>query len=152
VKNGTRASQVSSFADQVVTVEELPVTHYDVVLKAVGGISSAPILTAILAVAPLGQVVALGVYRPDLAAVIPVRTLLEKESTLRGSKAYRVSAERDDFATAFEHLATCRDAYSPIITCTPPWSPDDPQPPELERRNGTLKTVYVRVPAGPDDT
>ena len=152
VKNGTRASRVSSFADQVVTVEELPVTHYDVVLEAVGGISSAPILTAILAVAPLGQVVALGVYRPDLAAVIPVRTLLEKESTLRGSKAYRVSAERDDFATALEHLATCRDAYSPIITCTPPWSPDDPQPPELERRNGTLKTVYVRVPAELDDT
>jgi len=31
-------------------------------------------------------------------------------------KAYRVSAERDDFATALEHLATSRDAYSPIIT------------------------------------
>lgn len=152
VKDGTRASRVSGFADHVVTVEDLPVTHYDVVLEAVGGISSAPILTAILAVAPLGQVVALGVYRPDLAAVIPVRTLLEKESTLRGSKAYRISAERDDFATALEHLATCRDAYSPIITCTPSWSPDDPQPPELERRNGTLKTVYVKEPAGPDDT
>jgi threonine dehydrogenase-like Zn-dependent dehydrogenase len=152
VKDATRASRVSDFADHVVTVEDLPVTHYDVVLEAVGGISSAPILTAILAVAPLGQVVALGVYRPDLAAVIPVRTLLEKESTLRGSKAYRVSAERDDFATALEHLATCRDAYSPIITRTPPWSPDDPQPPELERRNGALKTAYVRAPAGPDDT
>ena len=152
VKDDTRISRVSGFADHVVTVEDLLVTHYDVVLEAVGGISSAPILTAILAVAPLGQVVALGVYRPDLAAVIPVRTLLEKESTLGGSKAYRVSAERDDFATAFEHLATCRDAYSPIITCTPPWSPDDPQPPELERRNGTLKTVHVRVPPGPYDT
>jgi len=151
VKDADRASRVSWFADHVVTVEEVPVTHYDVVLEAVGGISSAPILTAILAVAPLGQVVALGVYRPDLAAVIPVRTLLEKESTLRGSKAYRVSAERDDFATALEYLATCRDAYSPIITRTPPWSPDDPQPPELECRNGTLKTVYVREPAGPGD-
>jgi threonine dehydrogenase-like Zn-dependent dehydrogenase len=139
------------WTEHVVTMEDLPVTHYDVVLEAVGGISSAPILTAILAVAPLGQVVALGVYRPDLAAVIPVRTLLEKESTLRGSKAYRVSAERDDFATALEHLATCRDAYSPIITCTPPWSPDDPQPPELERRNGTLKTVYVKEHSGPHD-
>jgi threonine dehydrogenase-like Zn-dependent dehydrogenase len=116
VKDDTRASRVSGFADHVVTVEDLPLTHYDVVLEAVGGISSAPILTAILAVAPLGQVVALGVYRPDLAAVIPVRTLLEKESTLRGSKAYRVSAERDDFAAALEHLATCRDAYSPVIT------------------------------------
>jgi threonine dehydrogenase-like Zn-dependent dehydrogenase len=145
----TRASWVSGFADHVVTVEELPVTHYDVVLEVVGGISSAPILTAILAVAPLGQVVALGVYRPDLAAVIPVRTVLEKEPTLRGSKAYRVSAERDDFATALEYLAICRDAYSPIITRTPPWSSDDPQPPELERWTGTLKTVYVRVPAGP---
>ncbi len=151
VKNKTRVPRVSGFAEHVVTVEELPATRYDVVLEAVGGISSAPILTAILAVAPLGQVVALGVYRHDLAAVIPVRTLLEKESTLRGSKAYRVSAERDDFAAAIEHLATCRDAYSPIITFTPPWSPDDPQPPELERRNGTLKTVYVRAPAGPYD-
>jgi threonine dehydrogenase-like Zn-dependent dehydrogenase len=102
------------------------VTHYDVVLDAVGGISSAPILTAISAVAPLGQVVALGVYRPDLAAVIPVRTLLEKESTLRRSKAYRLSAERDDFATALGQLTDCRDAYSPIITSTPSWPPDDP--------------------------
>jgi threonine dehydrogenase-like Zn-dependent dehydrogenase len=149
VKDNTRISRVSGFADHVVMAEELPVTHYDVVLEAAGGISSAPILTAILAVAPLGQVVALGVYRPDLAAVTPVRTLLEKESTLRGSKAYRVSAERDDFATALKQLADNRDAYSPIIACTPPWSPDDPQPPELERRNGTLKTVYVKEPAGP---
>ena len=125
------------------------VTHYDVVLEAVGGMSSAPILTAISAVAPLGQVVALGVYRPDLAAVIPVRTLLEKESTLRGSKACRVSAERDDFATALGQLADCREAYSPIITSTPSWSPDDPQSPELERRNGLFKTVYVKEPAGP---
>jgi L-idonate 5-dehydrogenase len=148
VKDETRASRVSGFAEHVVTAEELPVTHYDVVLEAVGGISSAPILTAILAVAPLGQVVALGVYCPDLAAVIPVRTLLEKESTLRGSKAYRVSAERDDFATALGQLAECRDAYLPIITSTPSWSPDDPQPPELERRNGMLKTVYVKGPAG----
>lgn len=152
VKDETRASPVSGFAEHVVTVEEPPVAHYDVVLEAVGGISSAPILTAILAVAPLGQVVALGVYRHDLAAVIPVRTLLEKESTLRGSKAYRVSAGRDDFAAALQHLAACRDAYSPIVTRTPPWSPDDPQPPELERRNDTLKTVYVREPAGQDDT
>jgi hypothetical protein len=36
--------------------------------------------------------------------------------TLRGSKTYRVSAERDDFANALEQLAACRDAYSPIIT------------------------------------
>ncbi|MCW2936384.1 MAG: hypothetical protein JWM19_7346 [Actinomycetia bacterium] len=149
VKDASRVSRVSGFADSVVAVEDAAVTHYDVVLEAVGGISSAPILTAISAVAPLGQVVALGVYRPDLAAVIPVRTLLEKESTLRGSKAYRVSAERDDFATALGQLAECRDAYSPIITSTPSWSPDDPQPPELERRNGMLKTVYVKERAGP---
>ena len=77
VKDGTRASRVSDFADHVVTVEDLPVTHYDVVPEAVGGINSAPILTAISAVALLGQVVAFGVYRPDLA-VIPVRTLPEK--------------------------------------------------------------------------
>src|SRR5260221_7094377 len=126
VKDYTRASRVSDFADHVVTVEELPVTHYDVVLESVGGISSEPILTAISAVAPLGQVVALGVYRPNLAAVIPVRTLLEKESTLRGSKAYRVTDERDDFATALGLLTISHHAYSPVITCTPPWSPDDP--------------------------
>jgi threonine dehydrogenase-like Zn-dependent dehydrogenase len=135
----------------VTTVEDLPVAHYDVVLEAVGGISSEPILTAISAVAPLGQVVALGVYRPNLAAVIPVRTLLEKESALRGSKAYRVNDERDDFATALDLLANSHGIYAPLITCTPPWSPDDPQPPELERRNGTLKTVYVKEPAGSDD-
>jgi hypothetical protein len=98
--------------------------------------------------------------RTELAESVPPHAVdgvlaayrVEKESTLRGSKAYCVGLERDDFADALEQLATCRDAYSPIITCTPPWSPDDPQPPELERRNGTLKTVYVKVPAGPDDT
>lgn len=83
VKDTTRASRVSDFADHVVTLEDLPVAHYDVVLEAVGGISSEPILTAISAVAPLGQVVALGVYRPNLAAVIPVRTLLEKVRAAR---------------------------------------------------------------------
>jgi threonine dehydrogenase-like Zn-dependent dehydrogenase len=117
----------------------------------VGGISSEPILTAISAVAPLGQVVALGVYRHDLAAVIPVRTLLEKESTLRGSKAYRVNDERDDFATAPDLLANSHGSYAPVITCTPSWSPDDPQPPELQRWNGALKTVPVKEPAGSDD-
>lgn len=100
---------------------------------------------------PLGQAVTLGVYRHDLAAVIPVRTLLEKESTLRGSKAYRVNDERDDFATALDLLANSRGIYAPVITCTPPWSPDDPQPPELQRRNGALKTVPVKEPAGSDD-
>jgi threonine dehydrogenase-like Zn-dependent dehydrogenase len=98
--DGTRASWVPDFADHVVTVEDLPVAYYNSVLEAVGGISSEPILTAISAVAPLGQVVALGVYRPNLAAVIPVRTLLEKESMLCGSKAYRVTDERDDFAAS----------------------------------------------------
>jgi threonine dehydrogenase-like Zn-dependent dehydrogenase len=69
-------------------------------------------LTAISAVAPLGQVVALGVYRHDLAAVIPVSTLLEKESPLRGSKAYRVNDERDDFATALDLLANSHGSYA----------------------------------------
>jgi threonine dehydrogenase-like Zn-dependent dehydrogenase len=131
-------------------VEGLPVTHYDVVLEVAGGISSAPILTAILAVAPLGQVVALGVYRPDLAAVIPVRTLLEKESTLRGSKAYRVSAERDDFATAPEYLATCRDAYSPIVTCLSGHRTTRSRP-NSNAGTARSKTVCVKEPAGPDD-
>jgi hypothetical protein len=97
-------------------------------------------------------VVALGVYRHDLAAVIPVRTHLEKESTLRGSKAYCVNDERDDdSATAPDLLVNSHGSYAPVITCTPSWSPDDPQPPELQRRNGALKTVYVKEPAGPDD-
>ncbi len=81
-------------------MEDLQVAHYDVVLEAVGGISSEPILTAISAAASLGQVIALGVYHPNLAAVIPVHTLLEKESTLRGSKGRRVNGERDDFSPA----------------------------------------------------
>jgi len=52
-----------------------------------------------------------------------------KRVPLRGGKAYRVSTTRYDFATALQRLATCRDAYSPIVTRTPAWSPDDPQPP-----------------------
>jgi hypothetical protein len=102
-------------------------------------------------VAPPGQVVAFGDHRHDLAAVILVRTLLEKESTLRGSKAYRVNDERDDFGTAPDLLANSHGSYAPVITCTPLWSPDDPQPPELQRRNGALKTVPVKEPAGSDD-
>ena len=94
---------------------------------------------------------ALGVDRHDLAAVIPVCTLLERESRLRGSKAYRVNDERDDFATAPELLANSHGSYAPVITCTPSWSPDDPQPPELQRRDGALKTVPVKEPAGSDD-
>ena len=101
--------------------------------------------------APLGQAAALGVYRHDLAAVIPVRTLLEKEPALRGSRAYRVNDEHDDFATALDLLADRHGSYAPVITCTPSWSPDDPQPPELQRWNGALKTVPVKEPAGSDD-
>jgi threonine dehydrogenase-like Zn-dependent dehydrogenase len=97
-------------------------------------------------VAPLGQVVCLGVYPPHLTAGFLVRTLLEKESTLRGSKAYRVNDDRDDFAAALDLLATDPGTYAPIVTSTPTWSPDSPQPPMLERR-GVLKIVYVNKQA-----
>ena len=100
--------------------------------------------------APLGQVVALGVYLAHVAAEIPVRTLLEKESTLRGSKAYRVNNERDDFAAALDLLAIDPRAYAPVITNTPPWSPHGPQPPILQRRTDTLKIVYLKEPATAD--
>jgi hypothetical protein len=43
VKDASRVSRVSGFADSVVAVEDAAVTHYDVVLEAVGGMSSAPI-------------------------------------------------------------------------------------------------------------
>jgi threonine dehydrogenase-like Zn-dependent dehydrogenase len=120
------------------------------VVESVGGTSSEPILTAVTAVAPLGQVVALGVYPPQVTAGLLVRRLLEKESTLRGSKAYRVNNDRDDFATALELLATTPADFASIITATPSWSPDNPQPPVLERRHA-LKIVYLNQPHATDD-
>ncbi|MER7273492.1 alcohol dehydrogenase catalytic domain-containing protein [Dactylosporangium sp. NPDC000244] len=147
VKDGGRTERMSGFADSVATADAMAEAQYDVVLESVGGISSEPILTAVTAVAPLGQVVALGVYAPNVAAGIPVRTLLEKESSLRGSKAYRVNDDRDDFAAALDLLAIDPRAYAPVITSTPSWSPHGPQPPVLERRTHTLKIVYVNEPA-----
>lgn len=147
VKDASRAERVSGFADRAATADTLAEAHYDVVIEAVGGISSEPILTAAKAVAPLGQVVALGVYPAHVAADIPVRTLLEKESTLRGSKAYRVNNERDDFAAALDLLAIDPGTYAPVITGTPSWSPHGPQPPVLKRRTDTLKIVYLKEPA-----
>lgn len=147
VKDGGRTERMSRFADFVVTADALADTQYDVVLESVGGVSSEPILTAATAVAPLGQVVALGVYLPNVAAGILVRTLLEKESSLRGSKAYRVNDDRDDFAAALDLLTIDPRAYAPVITSTSSWSPHGPQPPVLERRTNTLKIVYVNEPA-----
>lgn len=150
VKDASRAGRLSGFGDRVVTAEDLKPDHYDVVVESAGGISSEPILTAVTAVAPLGQVVALGVYPPHVTAGFSVRALLEKESTLRGSKAYRVNDDRDDFAAALEILALDQGAYAPIVTSTPSWSPDGPQLPVLERRNHGLKIVYMTEPATAD--
>jgi L-iditol 2-dehydrogenase len=150
VKDLSRVERVSGFADHVATADTVTEARYDVVVEAAGGISSEPILLAATAVAPLGQVVALGVYPTHVAAEIPVRTLLEKESTLRGSKAYRVNDERDDFAAALDMLETDPGAYAPVITSTPSWSPHGPQPHVLQRRTNTLKIVYLRDPAPAD--
>jgi threonine dehydrogenase-like Zn-dependent dehydrogenase len=130
------------FGDRVVTAEDVRVGHYHVVVETVGGMTSEPILTAVTAVAPLGQVVALGVFPPHVTAGLPVRSLLEKEAMLRGSKAYRVHENRDDFAVALQLIATVPDDFAPVITSTPSWSPGSPQQPQLEHR-GPLKTVYV---------
>lgn len=150
VKDAGRVGRLSGFGDRVVTAEDLEPDHYDVVVESAGGVSSEPISTAVTAVAPLGQVVSLGVYAPHVTAGFPVRTLLEKESTLRGSKAYRVNDDRDDFATALEILALDQSAYAPIVTSTPQWSPDGPQLPVLERRSHELKIVYMTVPTTAD--
>lgn len=151
VKDTSRVGRVSDFGDRVVTAADLKPDHYHVVVESAGGISSEPILTAVTAVAPLGQVVALGVYPPRVTAGFPVRTLLEKESTLRGSKAYRITDEWDDFAAALQLLSHDHGAYAQVVTSTPAWSPDGPQLPALEHRNNTLKIVYVSDPATADD-
>jgi threonine dehydrogenase-like Zn-dependent dehydrogenase len=150
VKDDSRAVRMSGFADCVATSSRVLEAHYDVVAESVGGIHSEAILLAVNAVAPLGQVVGLGVYLPHVAAGIPVRTLLEKESTLRGSKAYRVNDDRDDFAAALDLLAIDHRAYAPVITSTPSWSPHGPQPPVPEQGTTTLKIVYVNEPATAD--
>lgn len=147
VKDASRAARVAAFADFVVTSGSAAVDHYDVVVEAVGGMSSEPILTAANAVAPLGQVVGLGVYPPHVAAALPVRALLEKESSLRGSKAYRVGESSDDFATALDHLASDHQAFAPIITSRPSWSPRVRRPQILERGIDMLKIVHVNDPA-----
>jgi threonine dehydrogenase-like Zn-dependent dehydrogenase len=143
VKDGGRADRVAGLTDQVVTAGRLRADHYDVVVEAVGGSGSEPILTAVTAVGPLGRIVALGMYAPEMVAAVPLRKLLEKEATLCGSKAYRVGHERDDFATALKLLATAPGDFARVITATPDWSPDDPEPPALECGSG-LKVVYLK--------
>lgn len=142
VKDATRRERMSGFGHATAIACDLPGNRYHIVIESVGGVSSEPISLAVNAVAPLGQVVCLGVYPPHVTAGFPVRTLLEKESTLRGSKAYRINDDRDDFAAALELLATDPGTYARIVTSTPTWSPDGPQQPLLERRDA-LKIVYV---------
>jgi threonine dehydrogenase-like Zn-dependent dehydrogenase len=142
VKDATRRERMAGFGHATAVARDLPGNRYHIVIESVGGVSSEPISLAASAVAPLGQVVCLGVYPAHVTAGFPVRTLLEKESTLRGSKAYRINDDRDDFAAALELLATDPGTYARIITSTPTWSPDSPQQPLLERRS-TLKIVYV---------
>ena len=142
VKTRDRIARLAAFGDSVVTARDLPTNHYDVVVESAGGVSSEPILVAARAVAPLGHVVALGVYPQQVIADIPVRALLEKESALRGSKAYRTGSDRDDFASALALLAAAPGDYEPIISSTPRWSLDGLNPPAIERGSG-LKTVFV---------
>lgn len=142
VKTSDRIERLVDFGDSVVTARELPANHYDVVVESAGGVSSVPIYVAATAVAPLGRVVALGVYAQQTKADIPLRMLLEKESTLRGSKAYRTGSGRDDFASALELLASGPGDYEPIISSTPRWTPDDPVSVPITGRH-SLKTVYV---------
>lgn len=142
VKTADRIDSLSRFGDRVVTSSSLEADRYDVVIDAVGGISSEPILTAVASVAPLGQVVALGVYHPQATADLPVRSLLEKESVLRGSKAYRVNDDRDDFAEALELIAEKPGDFAPIISATRDWPTDVPQP-FAEDRSHALKVVHT---------
>jgi threonine dehydrogenase-like Zn-dependent dehydrogenase len=116
---------------------------YDVVLEAAGGTSSEAILSAVAAVAPLGHVVCLGVYVPRVAAALPVRRVLEKECTLRGSKAYRFGRDRDDFATALSLLAGDPSTFIPVISAVRPW----PTGPDDVSRTSGLKVVFVRSPS-----
>lgn len=142
VKDATRRERMSGFGHATAVARDIPGNRYHVVIESVGGVSSEPISLAATAVAPLGQVVCLGVYPAHVTAGFPVRTLLEKESTLRGSKAYRINDDRDDFAAALELLAADPGTYARIVTSTPTWSPDGPQQPLLERRDA-LKIVYL---------
>jgi threonine dehydrogenase-like Zn-dependent dehydrogenase len=142
VKSPDRISRLADLGDSTVTVGDVLSNRYDVVLESAGGVSSEPISVAARAVAPLGHVVALGVYAQQTTAAILVRALLEKESALRGSKAYRTGNDRDDFAAALALLAAKPGDYEPIISSTPRWSPDDERQPVIDRGNA-LKIVYL---------
>ncbi len=142
VKSAERIERLSTFADSVVTAGSVESNRYDVVVEAVGGISSEPISIAAAAVAPLGQVVALGVYRPQATADLSVRCLLEKESILRGSKAYRVNEDQDDFAAALEILSNQPADFAPIIATCCALPSDIPQSFANDRPH-TLKVVYT---------
>jgi L-idonate 5-dehydrogenase len=142
VKGADRIDRLSGLGCATVVVGELTDGRYPVVVEAVGGSNGEPVSRAVAAVAALGRVVCLGVYPSDVTASLPVRDLLEKECTLRGSKAYRVNDDLDDFAHALALLSDNPGLYSPIITSTRRWSPADRQPPSLERQ-GALKVVFI---------
>jgi threonine dehydrogenase-like Zn-dependent dehydrogenase len=142
VKTPERIERMSDFGDRVIAVGDAEADRYDVVVESVGGVSSGPILKAAAAVAPLGQVVALGVYLPHATAQLPIRKLLEKESVLRGSKAYRFTDDQDDFADALALLVSQPGRYAPIVTRKQRWSAATPQDTRLER-GADLKVVFV---------
>ncbi|WP_327110498.1 zinc-binding dehydrogenase [Nocardia sp. NBC_01730] len=143
VKHPDRIGKLAGFADEVVASADLAADRYDVVVETVGGISSEPILTAVTAVAPLGQVVALGVYHAQATADLSVRRFLEKEATLHGSKAYRITEEIDDFADALDLLAHHPGDFLPVITEVETLPTEVPQSFASERAH-TLKVVYTR--------
>lgn len=142
VKKPDRIERLAKFADEVVLTTDVAANSYDVVVEAIGGTSSEPILIAVTAVAPLGQVVALGVYHAQATADLSVRQLLEKEATLRGSKAYRVSEVEDHFGDALDLLARHPGNFRPIITKVEPLPVEVPQSFAIERVH-TLKVVYT---------
>jgi threonine dehydrogenase-like Zn-dependent dehydrogenase len=142
VKSSDRVGRLRAFADQVLAVAEVETGAYDMIVECVGGTNSAPLHTAINAVRPRGRVVCLGVYPVDLPAAFPIRTLLEKEATLVGSKAYPVGPA-NNFGAAVALLGRYTSLFQAVITATVPLGDRDQIRGALEHGSG-LKTVCVR--------
>lgn len=142
MKSRARVGRLIPFALTAVPENKVASDTYDVVVECVGGDDTGPLRTAVSAVAPLGDIVCLGVYPPRLTSGLPIRVLLEKEATLQGSKAYRATDSDDDFREALALLSQKLTSFAGVVTTILPLADEERMTAELIRRSG-LKTVGI---------
>lgn len=128
--------------------EDVTNDTYDIVLEAVGGATPSPVNLALRAVGHCGYIRMLGVFDPVLIVSTRVRSLFEKEASIRGSKSYPVESQNgkslDLLDQAIEILNESPACFSKIITHTFDLSNLEQLLAALHRR-GVGRSVGIRI-------